>query len=199
MCIRDRKTAFAKAFAPIAALFAGTAAVDSMTDDASVAQETRLSPAEAVIAQEIASPVVVAKTLTVHDVATENIATNVLQVKNVAPVAISFADKARSLALLAGTNLKTFGSSVKANSWDKNLGYFKHDGKVATTAAVAAVAGLTYATYKAYKNGSLNPFGKAAIVAEQAPVVEEVAPVVQEVKALEVLTKRTTRNHIRHN
>lgn len=81
---------------------------------------------------------------------------------------------------VVASDLETQTSVAPINS---RFGYFPHDGKVATTAAVAAVAGLSYATYKAYKNGyfsKLNPFRKTALV------VQEATPVEQEVKAEQV-------------
>ncbi|MFA5999264.1 MAG: hypothetical protein WC747_04565 [Candidatus Babeliales bacterium] len=99
-----------------------------------------------------------------------------------------------------------FGSSVAAKTASagksvyqttiggETLGYFKYDRQAATSAAALATVGLTYATYKAYKNGSfskLNPFGKAAVVAEEivAPVVvaEEVVATAPVVIAEEVI------------
>lgn len=169
---------WAKVFYPLVGLITGTAtvnAIDSMNSSTNVAQE-----------------LVPVREFSKNDVVGQTISTNVASFAS--KQTVSFADEVRALALSTGTKLQTFGSSACKNTLGKELGYFKHDGKVATTAAVAAVAGISYTTYKAYKNGSfskLNPFRKAAVVAQEAPIIEKVvAPVVTPVVTPVVKHKR---------
>ncbi|MCX5924032.1 MAG: hypothetical protein NTZ68_01255 [Candidatus Dependentiae bacterium] len=162
-------------------LFAGATTVGAVKSMSSTDVVNQVTP-------EIFTPVVEESTPVVNNILDTTIADNVLStVSRPTPVTLSFSDKAKACAVLAGTKVANGASFLKTNTWDKNLGYFKHDGKVATSAAVLATAGLTYATYKAYKNGSfskLNPFGKAVVAqVEEAQVVEE-APVVMHKRAL---------------
>ncbi|HSW75464.1 MAG TPA: hypothetical protein VLG50_00320 [Candidatus Saccharimonadales bacterium] len=150
------KQAFAQAFAPLAGLF-GIAAADSI---------------------ESTVPVVA------NDIVTKTVTNNVLSnmQQPVVPATLTYTDRVKALAVSTGMNLKNLGASAYANTWGKELGYFKHDGKVATTATAVTVAGLCVAYKKGYFS-KLNPFGKAAVVptpaVQEVPTIEEKSTVQQ--------------------